>query len=142
MYKKKTTIISACLLGIRCRYDGKEKPCQKAIELFQQGGLIPVCPEILGGLSTPRTPAERQTNKVLTKDGKDVTEQFNRGADEALKIAQLAGATKAILKAKSPSCGYGKIYNGTFTNTQVKGNGIFAEKCRQSGIEVQTEEEL
>jgi len=140
--KKKPIIVSACLLGVSCRFDGSSKPCQKVIELFRQGGVIPLCPEQLGGLRTPRAPSEIKKFSVVTKNGKDVSKNFKKGAEEALSIARLAGVKKAILKSKSPSCGCGRIYDGSFTHTLVKGNGIFAEMCVRNGIEVLTEEDL
>ena len=135
-------IVSACLAGVACRYDGAGKPCEKVIRLVAEGQAIPVCPEQLGGLPTPRAPAEIIGNKVIRKDGVDVTEAFHRGAREALQLARLVGAKTAILKARSPSCGSGKIYDGSFTGKLVDGNGVFAEVCKQNGIEVKTEEEI
>ncbi len=135
-------IVSACLAGITCAYHGKDKSCKKVIDMVKNGEVILVCPEQLGGLPTPRDRAEIQGDKVVTIHGNDVTEQFERGATEALKIAQMAGCTEAILKAKSPSCGCGTIYDGTFSNTLTKGDGIFATKCKENGITVTTEDEL
>ena len=135
-------IVSACLAGVACRYDGGSKPCEKVIRLVAEGQAIPICPEQLGGLPTPRAPAEIIGNKVIRKDGVDVTDAFNRGAQEALKIARLVGAKTAILKARSPSCGLGKIYDGSFSGRLVDGNGVFAEMCKKDGMEVKTEEEI
>ncbi len=135
-------LISACLAGTNCAWNGGNKKCEKVIEMVKNGDAILVCPEQLGGLSTPRDPAEIQGDKVVTIHGDDVTEQFERGATEALKIAQMAGCTEAILKAKSPSCGSGKTYDGTFSNTLTEGDGIFATKCKENGITVTTEDEL
>lgn len=135
-------IVSACLAGINCNYKGQVSPCPKVIELVRQGKAIPVCPEQLGGLTTPRIPAEIINGKVVTKDGKDVTENFQKGADEGLKIAQLVNCEQAILKARSPSCGKCEVYDGTFTKTKVKGNGLFANKLIMANIEVVTEEEI
>ena len=135
-------IVSACLAGIRCRYDGGAKPCAAVIRLVTEGQAIPLCPEQLGGLGTPRLPAEQIGDKVMRKDGVDVTDAFIRGAQEALKIAQMIRAKKAILKARSPSCGSGKIYDGSFTGRLVDGNGVFAELCKNDGMEVKTEEEV
>jgi len=134
-------IVSACLAGIKCRWDGEARPCQKVIELVKQGKAIPVCPEQLGGLTTPRTPAEQKNNKVFTKDGKDVTAQFERGAEEALKIAKLVNCDEAILKAKSPSCGSGKVYDGTFSGKLIDGDGVFAKILKKNNIKVFTENE-
>ncbi len=135
-------LVSACLIGVRCRYDGQSKPNAQVLALMEQGRVIPVCPEQLGGLPTPRVSAERRGDRVITKDGRDVTEEFRRGAEEAVRIARLAGCRKAILKARSPSCGSGRIYDGTFSGTQVDGDGVCAALCRANGIDVVTEEEL
>jgi uncharacterized protein YbbK (DUF523 family) len=135
-------IVSACLADIHCRYDGAAKPCKAVIRLVAEGKAIPVCPEQLGGLTTPRLPAEIIAGKVIRRDGVDVTEAFQRGAQEALGVAHLVGARTAILKARSPSCGSGKIYDGSFTGKLVDGNGIFASFCQQDGMEVKTEEDL
>jgi len=136
-------LISACLLGINCRYDGKSKPCQKAIDLAKKEDLIPVCPEQLGGLPTPRIPQEIQKDgRVLNKNNEDVTANFKRGAEETLKIAKILGVKEFIAKSKSPSCGYGKTYDGTFTDTLVKGNGVTVDLLLKNNIKVITEEDL
>lgn len=135
-------IVSACLAGIGCRYDGASKPCEYVIRLVAAGQAIPVCPEQLGGLPTPRLSAERIGEKVVRKDGVDVTREFERGTEEALKIARMVHATSAILKSRSPSCGCSKIYDGTFSGKLVDGNGTFTEACLQNGIQVKTEEDL
>jgi uncharacterized protein YbbK (DUF523 family) len=135
-------IVSACLANIRCRYDGAGKPCEAVIRLVAEGKAIPVCPEQLGGLPTPRSPAEIIRNKVIRKDGVEVTDAFNRGAREALQLARLVGAKTAILKARSPSCGSGKTYDGSFTGKLIDGNGVFAELCKKDGIDVKTDEEI
>jgi uncharacterized protein YbbK (DUF523 family) len=134
-------IVSACLAGLNCRYDGVAKPCEAVMRLVAEGKAIPVCPEQLGGLNTPRLPAEIRGGRVIRKDGADVTEEFQRGAQEALKLAQLAGAKSAILKARSPSCGCGEIYDGSFSGKVVPGDGVFAELCRLNGMDVKTEED-
>jgi uncharacterized protein YbbK (DUF523 family) len=135
-------IVSACLAGVKCSGDGSARPHQKVIDLVKQGGAIPVCPEQLGGLPTPRAPAELKDNKVYTKDGRDVTSEFKKGAEEALKIALLANCKEAILKSKSPSCGSGKIYDGTFCGKVIEGNGIFVELLKVNDIKVFSEEEI
>jgi uncharacterized protein YbbK (DUF523 family) len=135
-------IVSACLAGVHCRYDGESKPCAAVIRLVAEGKAVPVCPEQMGGLTTPRLPAEQIGDKVFQKDGADVTSEFNRGAQEALKIARLVGANTAILKARSPSCGSGKIYDGSFTGRLVDGDGVFADLCKKNGIIVKTEEDI
>ncbi len=135
-------IVSACLANLRCRYDGAAKPCDEVIRLVAEGKAIPVCPEQLGGLPTPRAPAEISGDRVISKDGVEVTDAFSRGAEEALKLAKLVGAKTAILKARSPSCGSGKIYDGSFTGKLVDGDGVFADLCKNNGIDVRTEEEI
>ncbi len=135
-------IVSACLAGINCDYKGGSRQCPKVIEMIRNGKAIPVCPEQLGGLTTPRTPAEQKADKVITKDGADVTAQFEKGAQEGLKIAKLVNCTGAILKAKSPSCGSGKIYDGTFSKTLIDGDGTFAKLLKENGIEVLIEDEI
>jgi uncharacterized protein YbbK (DUF523 family) len=135
-------LVSACLLGIRCRYDGSGRPDKKAIELFRKGGLVPVCPEQLGGLPTPREPAEIRGDKVFTESGRDVTENFIRGAEETLRLAKLLGIKEAVLKSKSSACGCGKIHDGTFSGALKDGDGVTAALLKRSGIRVVTEEEL
>lgn len=135
-------IVSACLAGIKCRYDGGDNKNEKVVELVRKGLAIPVCPEQLGGLPTPRDPSEIVAEKVFSNHKIDVTQNFNKGAEETLRIAKLVGCKKAILKQRSPSCGYGKIYDGTFSNIIVDGNGITADLLKQNNIEILTEEEL
>ena len=129
-------LISACLLGIRCRYDGGRKPLERLDELTEKHVLIPVCPEVVGGLPTPRVPAERIGDKVIAKDGRDVTAAYEQGAQEALRLAQMTGCTHALLKERSPSCGCGVIYDGSFTGGLCKGDGMCAALLKQHGIEV------
>ena len=114
-------LISACLLGCACRYDGKSKPHPLAQELARQGLAVPVCPEQLGGLPTPRAPSERQGERVVSSLGADVTAQYRRGAEEALRLAELYGCTTAVLKERSPSCGSGAIYDGPRTGRESAG---------------------
>jgi len=135
-------LVSACLAGVKCRWNGQSKPCQKVIELVKKGKAILICPEQLGGLPTPRTPSEQRGDKVFTKDGKDVTAEFEKGAEEALKIAKLANCKEAILKSKSPSCGSGKVYDGTFSGVLVDGDGVFSALLKKNGIKVLTEDEF
>ena len=127
-------LVSACLLGVRCRYDGKSKPHPAVERLLEQHTLIPVCGEILGGLPTPRVSAERQGERVVTADGCDVTAAYRRGAEEVLRLAERYGCKAAILKERSPSCGSGRIYDGTFTGTLTDGWGVTAELLRDHGI--------
>jgi len=144
MNERKDTpiIVSACLAGLVTNYLGEAWPNPKVIDLVKQGKAIPVCPEQLGGLSTPRAPAERRGKSVVTKYGRDVTAQFRRGAELVQKIAELTGAKKAILKANSPSCGVGRTYDGSFSDRLVDGDGITAERLREMGLELYTEESL
>ncbi|MGM9551456.1 MAG: 2-thiouracil desulfurase family protein [Clostridia bacterium] len=134
-------LISACLLGFACRYDGKSVEYDlKGIE--ENFNLIPFCPEIYGGLPTPRTPSEIIKEKVINKDGIDVTKEYMKGACEALKICKMFNIKKAVLKERSPSCGSGEIYDGTFTHTVIQGDGITAKLLKENGIEVFGESEI
>ena len=135
-------LISACLLGCACRYDGQSKPCPAAQELARRGLAVPVCPEQLGGLSTPRRPSERRDGRVVMNDGRDVTAEYRRGAEETLRLAKLYGCTAAVLKERSPSCGSGRIYDGTFTGTLTDGDGVTAEVLKENGVTVYGESEL
>ena len=135
-------LISACLLGARCRYDGASKAHPEIAVLAEHHTLIPVCPEQLGGLATPRPPAERQGPRVVTKAGVDVTEQYRRGAEEVLKLCKLLGCEAAVLKERSPSCGRGEIYDGTFTGTLMPGDGVTAELLTAQGIAVYGESHI
>ena len=145
-------LVSACLAGIKCKYNGGSSLVEKAAELIINGGAVPVCPEQLGGCTTPRIAAEIQDgtgadvldgrSHVTGSGGEDVTGQFIRGAGEVLRIAQLTGAKKALLKARSPSCGCGRIYDGTFSGKTREGNGVTAELLLRNGIKVMTEEDL
>ena len=129
-------LISACLLGCRCRYDGASRPQPWIAALAERHTLVPVCPEQLGGLPTPRPPAERRGDRVVTRAGGDVTAQYRRGAEEALRLCRLLGCDAALLKERSPSCGSGAIYDGTFTGTVTAGDGVTAELLRKNGIPV------
>ncbi|MEZ0535714.1 DUF523 domain-containing protein [Caldicellulosiruptoraceae bacterium PP1] len=129
-------LVSACLLGLQTRYDLKIIQNQSILELMNQYILIPVCPEQLGGLPTPREKSEILKDKVITMTNKDVTTYFIRGANETLKVAKLYNASVAFLKSKSPSCGYGMIYDGTFTNRLINGHGITARLLFENGIKI------
>jgi uncharacterized protein YbbK (DUF523 family) len=135
-------LISACLLGVECRYDGTGKQIDEIDKLQKNHHLIPICPEIYGGLSTPREPSERVGDKIFTKTGKDVTKNFQKGAEEVLKIAKMFSCSYAILKERSPSCGFGEIYDGTFSGTLISGDGILADLLAQNGITILGESEL
>lgn len=134
-------LISACLLGARCRYDGAAKLHTLVSALAQRHELVPVCPEQLGGLPTPRPPAERQDGRVVTRSG-DVTEQYRRGAEETLKLCQLLGCEAAVLKERSPSCGHGQIYDGTFSGVLTVGDGVTAELLTAHDIPVYGESRI
>lgn len=141
--EKENILVSACLLGVNCRYDGGNGRQESLIGLIEKYNFIPVCPEQLGGLETPREPAE-QIVKVVTGDhdeirvvdrsGKDVTDSFIKGAEETLKLARLYSCKRAILKERSPSCGHGCIYDGTFSGTKVPGDGVTARLLEENGI--------
>lgn len=132
-------LVSACLIGLECRYDGKGKLDQELLDLVLRGEAIPVCPETMGGLPIPRVPAERIGNQVINEEGIDVTDAFKKGAEKTLDIALQNKVEEAILKSKSPSCGVGLIYDGTFTRTLKKGNGVTVELLLQHGIKVRNE---
>ena len=140
--RKMRILISACLLGCRCRYDGASKPLDRLEELAARHELVPVCPEQLGGLATPRPPAERQGDRVVTRSGGDVTAQYRRGAEEALRLCLLLDCEAALMKERSPSCGCGTVYDGTFTGTLAAGDGVTAELLRDRGIPVYGESRL
>ena len=139
-------LVSACLLGVNCRYDGSNNRDENAIKRHQTDELVPVCPEEAGGLSTPRPPVEIVGGdgndvldgkaKVMTTDGEDKTEEFLKGAQQALELAQSQGATLVILKSKSPSCGCGTIYDGSFSGTLISGDGVTTALLKRHGIEV------
>lgn len=135
-------LISACLLGVCCRYDGESKPLMQTVALMERFHLIPVCPEQLGGLPTPREPAERRGNAVVTKSGADRTAQFCRGAEQTLHLAKLYGCRAAVLKERSPSCGSGEIYDGSFSGSLTGGDGVTAALLKANGIAVYGEREI
>ena len=135
-------IVSACLAGIECRYNGEAYTVLQLEEMVRAGKALPLCPEIIGGLATPRAKAERQGETVVNELGEDVGAQFTQGAKSAVEIALLVGCRKAILKAKSPSCGCGRIYDGTFSGRLIDGDGIFCTLLKEKGIEVWTEEDF
>ena len=137
-------LVSACLLGIGCRYDGKEKANDRVLKLLNDPDvvLIPVCPEQLGGLPTPRIASERSGDRVVNQAGEDVTAQYWKGAEAALKMAELYGCKKAILRERSPSCGCGAIYDGSFSRQTIPGNGVTAELLLNHGIVVLGESKL
>ena len=134
--KKEKILISACLIGLNCKYNGGNNENSKLVELMKEKDLIPICPEQLGGLKTPRVSAERKQEKVITKEGVDVTKEYQKGAEEVLNLAKKLNIKKAILKSRSPSCGIDEIYDGTFSHTLIKRDGVTAELLKKNGIEV------
>ena len=136
---KKRYIVSGCLLGERCKYNGESNFNVKLDFLRKLGCVVGVCPEVLGGLSTPRAPSEIVNNKVINNKNEDVTNYFINGANETLKIANKFNINKAILKSNSPSCGEGYIYDGSFTHTLIKGDGMTARLLKENNIEIYTE---
>ena len=135
-------LVSACLMGKPCRYDGKSKPCDEVIKLSENHTLIEVCPEVLGGLPTPRIPCEIVGDRVVSKNGEDRTDEYCKGANLALDIAKENRCSVAVLKLKSPACGCREIYDGSFSKTLVKGMGITAKKLSENGIKVVGEDEI
>lgn len=137
-------LISACLLGFECKYSGGSNALDAAAlaALRERFRLIPVCPESAGGLPTPRPPSERRNGKVINKLGQDVTEEYRKGADTALYLARRYGCTRALLKERSPSCGSGEIYDGSFTGSLVPGDGVAAESLKAAGIGVYGESRI
>lgn len=135
-------LVSACLLGLRCRYDGQSKPNGAVLALGKKHQLIPCCPEQLGGLPTPRSPAEWRGDRILDRDGADVTAQYRRGGEEAAALARILGCELAILKERSPACGSREVYDGSFSGVLVPGRGSAAAALRAAGIPVLGESEL
>ena len=135
-------LVSACLLGLRCRYDGKSKPHAEVLALGERHCLIPCCPEQLGGLPTPRSPSEWQGQRIVNAEGADVTPQYRRGAEETVTLARTLGCELAILKERSPACGSREIYDGSFTRRLIPGEGSAAAALRAAGIPVLGESEL
>jgi len=145
-------LISACLLGLPCTWDGADKRNKNAIELAHSEKLIPVCPEQLGGLPTPRIAQEIQDGsgedvldgrrRVLNKSGDDVTEEFLRGAEEALKIANQMEIKEFIGRSRSPSCGFGQIYDGSFSGQLAPGNGVTVALLMRNGIRIISSDDI
>ena len=135
-------LISACLLGRNCKYNGGNNYIPLTEALKERYELVPVCPECFGGLPIPHEPSERVGDKVLSKSGEDVTEPFRRGAEKTLAAAIQQGVTRAVLKERSPSCGCGSIYDGTFTGTVVPGNGVAAELLLSRGVVIYGESRI
>lgn len=138
--------VSACLVGVNCKYNGSNNYNKKIFDMVKEGKAIPICPEQLGGLSTPRDPTELKNinGKIyaINNKGNDVTVQFERGANEVLKLAKRLNIKKAILQPRSPSCGIGKIYSGNFDNKLIDGDGILVQLLKENGIEVLSCDEI
>ncbi len=130
-------VVSACLVGINCRYDGSSQLNSRVVNLIKERKALVLCPEQLGGFSTPRPPAEITNGRVKEVSGRDVTARYNKGAQEALKLVKLYGCKHAILKSKSPMCGSCKIYDGSFSGKLKKGNGIFAQFLKNQGVTIE-----
>ncbi|MDD3056811.1 MAG: DUF523 domain-containing protein [Sphaerochaeta sp.] len=135
---KKLLLVSSCLLGYPCRYNGTDAPFALRQEVLENHEVIAVCPEVLGGLSTPRPCAERVGDRVLNQAGEDVTPAFAEGARIALQYARKRGCTTALLMERSPSCGYGMIYDGSFSSHLIPGNGVFAQLLEDEGFTILT----
>ena len=139
---KEKLLISACLLGRNCKYSGGSNYHPLTQALRERYELVPVCPECMGGLPIPHDPSERVGDKVLSRTGADVTAQFQQGAELALRRARQTGARLALLKERSPSCGFGAIYDGTFTGTVVPGSGVAAELLAENGLAIYGESRI
>lgn len=135
-------LVSACLMGVNCKYNGENNADPNILALAEKHNLIPICPEQLGGLPTPRIAAEISDSRVVTASGEDVTAEFQKGAAETLRLAKLLKADAAILKAKSPSCGNKQVYDGTFTHALIPGSGLTAQALMDAGIQVLSELEI
>lgn len=145
-------LISACLCGVRCKYNGEDNAHPYFVEMLRCGEVIPVCPEQLGGLTTPRPPCEIQGGdglevlegkaRVVTRGGEDKSAAFVRGAKETLRLARITGAAEAILKSRSPSCGSGSVYDGTFSSETKDGDGVAAALLKKEGLRIITDEDI
>lgn len=134
--------VSACLLGENCKYNGGNNYSEKVIDYTKGHEVIPVCPEVLGGLSIPREPAEIVNGIVSLKDGTSVDKEFRQGAKEALKIVKEQNADIVILQSRSPSCGVNTVYDGSFSGRNISGQGVFADLLRRNGMKVIDVEDL
>jgi uncharacterized protein YbbK (DUF523 family) len=136
-------LVSACLLGVRCNHKGAANPSTAVQALGDTHRLVPICPETMGGLPTPRPAAELQPDgRVVNARGDDVTDAYRRGAEATVAVASTMGITDAVLKARSPSCGCHEIYDGTFSRTTVSGEGVTASALRAAGVRVRSEEDV
>lgn len=133
-------VTSACLAGLPCRYDGRSSPFPKIVDLYEKGKLLAICPEQLAGLPVPRLPCELSNGRVMRQDGLDLTAEFELGARLALNLALESGCRKAILKSRSPSCGSGLVYDGSFRRRLCPGHGLWAAKLKEAGFTIWSEE--
>jgi len=135
-------ICSACLIGMECRYDGKDnlsKASDRLIKEYKKGEIIPVCPEQMGGLPTPRIPCEIKNYRVFNREGEETTKYFEKGAREVMKIVEDLGIEEAIMKQGSPSCGCGQIYSGDFSGEKIEGDGITTRVLKKNGVKIFSE---
>lgn len=135
-------LVSACLAGERCRYDASAMPHPLVVQLVAAGRAVCVCPEVLGGLPTPREAVELRAGRAMCRSGRDVTDEFLAGAQAALEQGLARGCRQAIVKSRSPSCGCGQVYNGNFSGALVPGDGLFAALLKAHGFGVRTELDL
>jgi uncharacterized protein YbbK (DUF523 family) len=143
MSERPALLVSACLLGVRCNHRAQASQSDAVVELRTTHRLVPVCPEVAGGLATPRAEAELQPDgSVRTNDGTDVTDAYARGATHAVRLANAVGATTAVLKARSPSCGCHEVYDGAFSRTLIAGEGVTASALRAAGVTTVSEEDV
>ena len=135
-------IVSACLLGENCKYNGGNNYCQKVVDYIADKDYVAVCPELMGGLTCPRSPVERVGDKAINKDGEDVSAEFLWGAGEVLSLCRMYEVDEAILKEGSPSCGVHRIYDGTFSGTRIPGMGYTTEILVHNGINCKSEDDI
>lgn len=142
MSVKKKVLVSSCLLGEKCRYNGSGEEDAYVLEYIKDMKVYPVCPEVMGGMSTPRSPCEIYKGRVVSKVGEDTTDYFESGANMVVDLAKQEGINLAVFKSRSPSCGCGQIYDGTFNGILIQGDGICVKKLKENGIQVINNEEL
>jgi uncharacterized protein YbbK (DUF523 family) len=135
-------VVSACLAGCKCRYDGKDNLCPKVKQLVEEGRAVTVCPEVMGGMTTPRIPSERKDGKIVNSIGEDNTSYFIKGVEKSIEIVKEHNIKKAILKERSPSCGVHEVYDGSFSHKKIKGMGVTAQYLKEKGIIVYSEDEI
>lgn len=135
-------LVSACLVGVLCRFDGRSSLDERVVRLARQYRLVPVCPEQLGGLPTPREPVELQHGRAISADGQDMTDMFRRGVEQVMRIALVTGARGALLQPRSPSCGVRQVYDGTFSGRLIPGRGMLAAALDQAGCRLFSLEDI